>query len=96
MLLLINDHTDVREELRSEERRVFTWMDQATRMGDVAMNVISFWLIEEYLKSTDPRKVLIQKYNARLKLLGRPQAYSLVTLALHNNLFIDLLENLTK
>lgn len=70
MLLLIKEHSDVAQTLHCEERRVFTWMSQATRMGDVATNVISFWLIEEYLRSSDPRKVLIQKYNARLKMLG--------------------------
>ncbi len=47
MMNLISMHHSVEKEMKSEERRVFSWMHQAERMGDVAINVLSFWLVED-------------------------------------------------
>lgn len=47
MLMLVQTREEVGEQFDREERRVFPWMAQAHVMTDIALNVLSFWLVKE-------------------------------------------------
>lgn len=47
MLMLVRAREDVADHFKKEERRVFPWMTQARTMSDIALNVLSFWLVED-------------------------------------------------
>lgn len=71
MLALIKSAAPMSRQLEEEERRVFPWMAQAACMRDIAINVISFWLVEaQTLNPSLSRKVVLENHHTHLNNIG--------------------------